>query len=93
LKFKVPKFGKSDPRYTWVITQPEPMISFALCGATQSSPSIAIYTPEDVHKMLASNAREFLAKEVELSGFNSYESKANIIVNFQSFNWISYILF
>eukprot|EP01114_Cavostelium_apophysatum_P018532 TRINITY_DN5752_c0_g1_i1.p1 TRINITY_DN5752_c0_g1~~TRINITY_DN5752_c0_g1_i1.p1 ORF type:complete len:974 (-),score=271.17 TRINITY_DN5752_c0_g1_i1:285-3206(-) len=75
IKVKTPKFSKSDPRFRFTLAAAEALISFALFVPHKSSPSITIYTPENVHQKLVLVTKEYFEREVQISGFDTYDSK------------------
>jgi len=61
----LPKYNKKDERFELIVEQ-EPLVSFALCAGTKSSPPIRVYTEVDVKKQLLANAKEFLKTRIRM---------------------------
>jgi len=78
LRLKLPKFNKQDPRLQYVLTQLDPFVNFVLYAATQSSPNISVYTPVNTKAKMTMTTHEFLSKEIELIGCDSYDNKQQI---------------
>jgi len=79
---------KKDTRAQYALTQPEPFINFVLYSATASSPNISVYTPINTKAKMTMTSQEFLGREIELIGCDSYDNKQQIKLP-KLFSWYS----
>jgi len=88
LKFsKYYRFPKQDPRCNYCLSQGESLVNFVLYHGTKSSPPVDVYTCADYKQKMIANAKEYTAREVELSGFDSYDLKGKFIVLPKEFSY------
>src|SRR5690606_3645957 len=80
VRMKLPRFTKQDPRINCAVIQPEPMVNFVLYSCTQSSPPIMVYTPVNLRAKVLEVAHEFLTRDAELIGCDSYDTKQYIVI-------------
>ncbi|GJP43468.1 hypothetical protein CLOM_g2927 [Closterium sp. NIES-68] len=63
-------FRPDDARSLCALTHPEPLVSFALCSGTRSSPSVRVYRAEGVQQQLRGAMVEFLGAAVSVNEAN-----------------------
>ncbi|KAK9113198.1 hypothetical protein Scep_020717 [Stephania cephalantha] len=54
------KFRAGDERLAYCITQPEPLLHFALCSGSHSDPAVRVYTPKRVFQELDLAKEEYI---------------------------------
>ncbi|KAK9108766.1 hypothetical protein Sjap_016826 [Stephania japonica] len=54
------KFRAGDERLAYCITQPEPLLHFALCSGSHSDPAVRVYTPKRVFQELELAKEEYI---------------------------------
>jgi len=63
----VHKFKKTDERSASALDHAEPLISFALCCGSRSSPVMRVYTGTDVRAELQASCKDFLMAAVGIN--------------------------
>ncbi|CAM6107311.1 unnamed protein product [Calypogeia fissa] len=63
----VHKYKKHDARQAYALDRPEPLVSFALCCGSYSSPMVRVYTAGGIQTELKEACRDFLTASVGMT--------------------------
>uniref|UniRef100_A0A8R1DK33 DEP domain-containing protein n=1 Tax=Caenorhabditis japonica TaxID=281687 RepID=A0A8R1DK33_CAEJA len=79
-------FGKQDARLSICLQQCDPLIHFALCTGSKTTPPIRVYNSKTIYQDLRTNARHTLIKNDK---FLRVDMKKNVILLGKTFKWFS----
>lgn len=61
-----PKLKKNDPRYPFIMKQPNNLVNFALSISSTTSPPVILYSPESWDKQLRQQARNYCRQQIRI---------------------------